>query len=294
VRALLAAIYPHGHPYSLPIDGSEESVSGFGREDVARFHRAHHGPGRAAWVVSGDVDPEAFARTLDDRLAGWPGPATKAADLARPALDQHPRILLLDRPGAPQAAVRVGHAGMHRLDPDYTDVLVLNHILGGQFTSRLNAKLREEKGFTYGVRSHFEARRGAGPFVIAAALQTDAVALALDDLRHEVFALLGDRPPTSDELDDARRSLIEGQARHFESPSALVSRYASLFLHDLPLDHHARFAERLDAVTIDSLLAAANRQIAPRSLIAVVVADASKVVEPLGKLGWAELTVVAD
>jgi predicted Zn-dependent peptidase len=190
--------------------------------------------------------------------------------------------------------VRAGHVGLHRLDPDFTDVLVLNHILGGQFTSRLNTKLREEKGFTYGVRSHFDCRRGAGPFYVGASLQTDRLAEALDDLRREVQALRDDRPPTRAELDDARRSLIEGQARHFETPSALVSRYASLFVHGLPVDHHARFAERLEAVSVDSLRAAAARQIHPDGLVIVVVADASRVVEPLRRLDWAELTVVRD
>ena len=223
-----------------------------------------------------------------------PVPPLFRPSIPLPTRADHPRILVLDRPGAPQAAVRVGHVGLHRLEDDYTDTLVLNHILGGQFTSRLNAKLREEKGFTYGVRSHFDVRRAAGPFYVAAALQLDTVAEALDDLRNEVLGLLGDRPPTPAELDDARRSLIEGQARHFETPSALVSRYASLFLYGLPLDHHAHFAERLEAVTIDSLVTAANRRIFPNSFIAVVVADASRVVKPLGKLGWGELTVVGE
>jgi predicted Zn-dependent peptidase len=184
--------------------------------------------------------------------------------------------------------------GIDRLDPDYTDVLVLNHILGGQFTSRLNARLREEKGFTYGVRSHFDGRRGPGPFSVSAALQADRLAEALDDLRREVQALRDDRPPSQAELDDARRSLVEGQARHFETPSALVSRYASLFVHGLPLDDHARFPERLAAVNVDSLRAVAWRHLRPESLVTLVVADADVVAEPLKALEWAELTVVAE
>ncbi len=158
----------------------------------------------------------------------------------------------------------MGHVGLARLDPDYTDVLVLNQVLGGQFSSRLNAKLREEKGFTYGVRSHFDCRRGPGPFVIAANLQTDRLAEALEDLRREVEALVGDRPPTSSELDDSRRALIEGQARQFETPAALLSRYAGLYVHGLPPDHHAHFAARLDGVSVASLAAAAAPPDSPR------------------------------
>jgi zinc protease len=294
-RGLLSALYGgDGHPYRLPIDGDEESVARLTRDDVRRHHDRFHGARQAVCIVAGDVDLDAVARALDDRLAGWPGGAADRPPVPCPARGTGPRILVLDRPGAPQAVVRVGHVGLARLDPDFHDVQLLNQVLGGQFTSRLNAKLREEKGFTYGVRSHFDCRRGAGPFFVGASLQTDRLAEALADLRGEVEALATDRPPTAAELDDARRALVEGQARQFETPSALVSRYAGLFVHDLPPDHHAGFAERLGGVTVDSLAAAARRQIVPEALVAVVVADAAAVLGPLRDLGWGEVEVVAD
>jgi predicted Zn-dependent peptidase len=293
-RGLLRALYGANHPYGLPIDGTEATVASLGRADLESFHRHYHGPGQAAWVVAGDVDPGDLARALDARLAGWTGRAVDRRAVASPAHGVYPRILLLDRPGAPQAVVRVGHIGLPRLDPDFTDVLVLNQVLGGQFTSRLNTRLREEKGFTYSVRSHFDCRRGAGPFAITAAIQPDQLDEALTDLYDEVVALAGDRPPTLPELDDARRALIEGQARQFETPASLVSRYASLFVHGLPPDHHAHFAERLDGVSVASLAATASRQIHPEALVAVVAADASRALERLRHIAWAEVEVVSD
>jgi len=293
-RALLRALYSAEHPYSSPIDGEEAIVARLSQEDVRRFHAKFHGPANAVCVVAGDVDIDQVAKELDARLTGWLGSDIPRPTLPVPDRPTQRRILLLDRPGAPQAVVHAGHVGLPRLDPDYTDALVCNQILGGQFSSRLNAKLREEKGFTYGIRSHFDVRRNAGPFFIAASLQSDRLAEALEDLRGEVEALIGSRPPTASELDDARRSLIEGQARQFENPSALVARYAGLFIHGLPPDHHARFAERLAAVSVDSLVAAAARQIHPEALVFVVVADASKVLAPLQALGWAEVEVVGD
>jgi predicted Zn-dependent peptidase len=198
-------------------------------------------------------------------------------------------VLLVDRPGAPQAVVRVGHVGPSRMDPDHDALMLFNQILGGQFTSRLNSKLREEKGFTYGVRSHFDARRGPGPFSITASLQADRLAEALADLRGEVEALLDHRPPTPGEQEDARRSLIEGQARHFETPSALVSRYAGLFLYDLPRDDHARLAERLLSIDLEAMQAAARRHLDTGAFLYVVVADAASVRGPLEGLGWGEV-----
>jgi predicted Zn-dependent peptidase len=293
-RGLLEAVFPAGHPYRLPIEGDLTGVSALSRDDLVRHHHAFLGPSQAAWIVAGDVDPDAIAAVLDIRLDGWTGPHSAHSEIYRPAAGDRPRIVVLDRPGAVQAAVRVGHVGMHRLDPDYGHVLVLNHTLGGHFNSRLNSRLREEKGFTYGVRSQFDFRRGAGPFHVSAALQADRIAEALTDLRREIQALRDDRPPTQSELDDAQRSLIEGQARHFETPSALVSRYASLFVHGLPVDYHTHFAERLAEVTVESLRAVAIRQIHPDSLVAIVAADAGVVTAPLERLEWADLSVVRE
>jgi predicted Zn-dependent peptidase len=294
-RGLLRAIYGPDHPYRLPIDGAEATVSPLTRDDLKQFHGRYDGPSHGAWVVAGDVDPDRFAQELDRRLAGWSGPSVdRFAVPAPPARADHPRILLLDRPGAPQAVVRAGHVGMPRLDPDFTDVLVLNQVLGGQFTSRLNSRLREEKGFTYSIRSHFDCRCGAGPFTITAALQQDRLDEAVHDVHREVLALAGDRPATLPELDDARRALIEGQARQFETPAALVSRYASLFVHGLPPDHHTHFAERLDGVSVASLAATASRQIHPRALVVVVVADAARALERLRRIEWAAVETITD
>jgi len=293
-RGLLHALYGPDHPYRVPSDGDEESVARLTRDDLLAFHARFHGPGGAACIVAGDIDTEAFAEALDDRLADWSGPTAPRAEPPIAPRGDATRVILLDRPGAAQAAVRVGHLGLARLDPDYHESLILNHILGGQFTSRLNAKLREEKGFTYGVRSQFDCRRGAGPFSVSASVQTERVGDALVDLRREVVAMLEDRPPTMAELADARRALIEGQARLFETPSALVSRYASLYVHGLPPDHHAHFADRLEAVTLDSLGRAASRQLHPEALVVVVVADASGVLESLCRLEWADVEVIED
>ncbi|HEV3120472.1 MAG TPA: pitrilysin family protein, partial [Isosphaeraceae bacterium] len=293
-RALLRALYAADDPYRARIEGDEQTVGRLSRDDARQFQRLHFQPAQAAWVVAGDVDPDELAEALDQRTSAWKDTASEPpAIAARPACAST-SILLIDRPGAAQAVVRAGHVGMRRLDPDFTDALVLNQILGGHFTSRLNTRLREEKGLTYGVRSQFDFRRAAGPFSVAASVQTERVAEALEDLRHELEEMVGDSPPTPQELDDARRSLIEGQAQHFETPSALVSRYASLFLHGLPPDYHRGFAERLEGVSPASLQAAAGRHLRPRELVAVVVADASLVAKSLEALGWGGFTLLEN
>jgi predicted Zn-dependent peptidase len=293
-RGLLAALYDEGHPYRHPLDGVESSVIGLDRAEAVAFHRESLGPGRAGIVVAGDVDPDAFLVLLERRLADWRGQEIDLPAIPTPPPARNPRIVLLDRPRAPQAVVRVGHIGLARSDRDFEAAVLVNQILGGQFTSRLNEKLREERGFTYGVRSHFDCRMGNGPFSITASLQSDKLAEALEDLQHEVLALVGGRPPRQDELDDARRALIEGQTRQFDTPSSLVNRYANLLIHGLPIDHYTTFPERIGGIELDELHAAAHRQVRPNTLVAVVVADAAQVVDPLKRLDWAEVEQVGD
>jgi predicted Zn-dependent peptidase len=293
-RAFVEALYPAGHPYRATVHGSLESVSALDRGAAVHFHEVHYGSGRGAWVVAGDVDPDEIAGLLEARVGDWRPPSRIPSQPPPFPLSETARILLLNRPGAAQAVVRIGHQGIARSDSDYLDLVVLNQILGGMFTSRLNGKLREEKGFTYGIRSHFDTRRSAGPFFVSASLQADRVGEALADVRAAIVELLDDRPPTPRELDDARRALIEGQARHFETPSALVSRYAELVVHGLAVDEHARLAERLSGVTIASMLAAGHRHIRPDSLIAVVVADSDQVKKELTQHAWGEVEILGS
>jgi predicted Zn-dependent peptidase len=293
-RAFLSAIYSENHPYRVPLAGTRESVAALTRTDLAQFHERFLIPGAATIVVAGDVDPNILADELDRRLTSLRGPATCLPDL--PACERAPaaRILVIDRPGASQAVLKAGHLGIARCDPAYEALLVLNQILGGQFSSRLNEKLREQRGLTYGIRSVFDCRRQPGPFSINAAVQTDRIAEALDEVHQELESLTGSRPPSQSELELARRSLVEGHPRHFETPSALVNRLVTLAVAGLPPDHDVGFAERLAAIDLDALIASAQYGLHPHSLVAVVVADAARVCEDLNRLEWARVDVVDD
>ena len=285
---------PNPTPTGIRSQGQKPVSSESLRSDLAAFHAQFLVSARPTIVVAGDVDPDALARELERRLLPWPEPGPAIPEPPQVARSARPRLLLLDRPGAAQAVVRAGYVGLARSSPDFDHVLVLNQILGGQFTSRLNESLREERGLTYGVRSSFDFRKRPGPFTVSASVQTEKIGEALEQIRIELEAIAGDRPPTGAELDDARRSLIEGHPRHFESPGALVNRFASLVIHDLPVDHDAGFCDRLAQINLESLAAAATRHIVPKALVAVVVADASSVRDQLEKLAWAPIEVITE
>jgi zinc protease len=286
-RALLAALYRAEHPYRFPLSGTEDDVDRLARTQLAAFHSHSLIAARPTVIVAGDVDPDEFAREIERRLGPWPGRAGGISDPPEVERSGPARLLLLDRPGAAQAVVRVGYIGIARKSPDFDHVLVVNHILGGQFTSRLNESLREERGLTYGVRSSFDCRVRPGPFTVSASVQNEKVGEALAQIRIELESIADSRPPTAAELDDARRAFVDGHPRQFQSPGALVNRFAALVVADLPVDHDAGFYDRLAAIDLDGLRAAARRHIVPAGLVAVVVADSSRVLEQLRSLEWA-------
>ena len=285
-RALIRALYGAGHPYRVPVDGTIGTLEAIDRDDLRAFHRLRYRPEGSALVIAGDFEPDRLADRLDRLFEGWEGRVEPSDPPPRPAEHDGRRIIVVHRADSNQAMIRVGHVGLARGDDDYHDALVLNQILGGQFSSRLNEVLRERKGLTYGVRSHFDARHAAGPFTVSAAVQSDRVAEAVLDVANAIQGLLGEHPATAKELDDARRGIIEGLARQFETPSDLVSRFASLFIHGLPRDEYSRLEGRLGRVDLDSLAAVGARHLRPDSLLAVVVADADQVIGPLQDLGW--------
>jgi predicted Zn-dependent peptidase len=179
----------------------------------------------------------------------------------------------------------VGRVAAPRLTPDNHALVVLNAILGGQFVSRINLNLREDKGYTYGARSGFEFRRGAGPFVVAASVQTDATGAAVREMLSELDGIRGSRPPDARELERAKAALTRGYARGFETAEQLARAVTNLVVYGLPDDHYDRFVEQTEAVDGDAVLRGARTWLDPDDMVVVVVGDRDAVEPALAGLG---------
>ncbi len=199
-----------------------------------------------------------------------------------------PRIAIVDRPGAAQSELRVGRVAAARSTPDFHTLGVLNTALGGAFVSRINLKLREEKGYTYGARSSFEFRRQTGPFAVQASVQTDATAESVEDVLREIAEIGGERPITADELARAQAALVRGFPRGFETAEQISRAMCQLALYDLPDDYFDLFVPRVKAVTADAVTAAAARYLPSRDMEVVVVGDRERVMPSLSRLGLGE------
>ncbi len=294
-EAYLATIYVPASPYARPAGGLRDTVAGIDARIVATAFASWPGFDRAALVVGGDLaglDVPAILEPLLGDLAPAPG-AVAPATPTDAGLPDRPLVRIVHRPGSVQSELRVGHRGVPRRSPDFHAISVMSAILGGLFNSRLNMKLREEKGYTYGAGAGFDLRRHAGPFTARAAVNTEATAPALADLVAELRRMRDERV-TDAELRAARDYLVGVFPLRFETPGPVVSAVGGLVTHGLPDDELDRYRPAIEAVTADDVLAAARAHIDLERLAIVLVGDADAVATEVEALGLGELEVVRE
>jgi zinc protease len=275
------------HPYGHASIGSEESLAALTIDDVIRFHDTRYDPGFATLIVVGDATHDRLAALADLAFGRWE-PAShrrraERSDLAPPLPDD--RLVLVHRPGAAQSELRMGHVSVARSTPDYHALLTLNMILGGQFVSRINMNLREKKGYTYGARTSFDLRRGRGPFVLQASVQSEATTDAIREAVGELNAIRDDRPVTHDELLLGRAALTRGYPRNFETGEQIARAAAQLSLYELPDDYFSRFVPTVLALSEEDVTRAGVTHIRPDQLLTVIVGDRDTIGTSLETLG---------
>lgn len=273
--------------YGRPLIGTAEPVRGLKKEHVDTFHRSHFAPAATSVMLVGDV-ADVDARELVQRYFGdWPGARPRTQPESSPPAASATTIFLVDRPDAAQSEIRVGHVGLPRIHEDYFALLVMNTILGGAFTSRLNLSLRERHGFTYGVRSGFAFRRAPGPFMIHTAVATEVTARAVEEILREV-RLMHEAGATAEEVDAGRRYLAGVLPLELQTTEQLAGRLAELVIYDLPDDYFAHYPSHIAAVTVDDVSRVAAQQLRPGQLVIVVVGRSDALAEDLAGLGPVE------
>jgi predicted Zn-dependent peptidase len=247
-------------------------------------------PDGSTLVVVGDRAEDELldiAATMFDSWRPTASPMTIDRDAAMQAPPAMPAVTLgvVSRPGSAQSELRIGHASAARSTPDFHVLLILNTILGGDFVSRLNLNLREAKGYTYGVRTGFNLRRGIGPFVMQTSVGTDVTGPAIREALAEIRAIGDTRPATADEVALAFASVSKGYPRGFETAGQVARSVAQLALHHLPDTYFEEFVPRLAQVTSDDVSAAARRYLAPERMATLIVGDLDKIEASLPGLG---------
>jgi zinc protease len=294
-EAFVETTYAQASPYHRPAGGTRETVTGLRSTDLRQVHSAAIDPGRLTLIIGGDLtglDVPAIAERL---FGGW-GPSSTAqppGEIAATSAVRERYVRVIHRPGSVQTEIRIGHVGVSRQIPDFHALSVMGAILGGLFNSRLNMKLREEKGYTYGAHAGFDLRRSAGPFAARAAVNTEATVPAIADTLAEL-SRIRETPVSDAELQAARDYLVGVFPLRFETPGAVVGALAGLVVHELPDDELTRYRPAIEAVTTEAVQRAAQERLDPIRAAIVLVGDFDAFGADLEAAGLGRIVIERD
>ena len=296
-RAFMRLLY-RDHPYGHLGLGSEQALEDTSAADIKAFHTGAFVPSGATIVIAGDDEVDELFAAIDDTFAGWETPRDAAAinrlaGLVAPPLVPDRRLAVVARPGAAQSELRLGHICASRDTPDYHAMVLLNMILGGQFVSRVNMNLRQDKGYTYGVRTGFDLRRGLGPFVLQTSVGTEVTVPAIREALKELEEIRTTRRATAEELTLARASVTRGYPRGFETAQQVARGVTSLALHNLPDTYFEEFVPRVEAVTREDIDRVALQYLDPARMVTLAVGDHDRIATSLMSLNLGEPMILS-
>jgi zinc protease len=297
-RAFLRLLYG-SHPYGHLAIGTDAALRALTLDDVRAFHARQCVPSQATLVVVGAMSHDDLLETARGAFGDWTGaaamPSAHRAKGVTPAdFAQGPRLAIVPRESAAQSELRIGHLGTGRNTPDYGPLVVMNAVLGGQFVSRVNLKLREETGYTYGARTGFDWRRGPTPFMLQASVHTASTADAVADALAELEGIRGNRPPTPGEMVLAKASLTRGYPRNFETAQQVARSVCQLALYDLPDTYFAEFVPKANSVTVEQVIDATRRHLDPGRLTTLIVGDHAAIGDSLRAVTQGEVQVLPN
>lgn len=276
--------------YAVPEGGTTATVAALDRDAVVALHAARYRPGGATLIIAGDLSVDEGERMAIEAFTGWTGSAPPASVITDTPRQATRAVHIVAKSDAPQSELRIGHRGLPRAHPDYFDVVVMNALLGGLFSSRINLNLREEHAYTYGAFSDFDWRRQAGPFAVSTAVKTDVTDAAVREVLHEIDRMRA-TPVSADELSLATSYLDGVFPIRFETTSAIAAALATLVVYGLPDDYYDTYRSHIRAVTSERVLAAARSHVDPGALQIVVVGDPAAIRDPLAALATGEVVV---
>lgn len=288
-RTLPGLLYGESHPYAQPPSGTGTvaSLDAMSAEDFHAYQQQWIRPGNAELLVTGDIDWAELEPLLERHLGDW-GSQTEAMSpekrsLAVPERDEE-RVFVIDRPGAAQSYVVAARTAPPTGNPDDIAFELLNQVLGGTFTARLNQELRVKRGWSYGVGSSLSDAIGPRPFYVYGAIQTDRTAEAAAVILDELSGIRSEKPPTEEELSRAARSLTLTLPGNNQTLTQVTGSIAHLLRFDLPDDYYRDYVPAVNATTPEQTIEAARRLIQPQAMTWLFVGDRAQIEKPLRAL----------
>jgi zinc protease len=272
------------NPLAFPLDGTDESVKSFIRQDVLNFHQTQFVPNNAILAVVGDVNQSEVMAKVKAKFGSWKQGILPARNHPQPEPVKGMQVLLVDKPDLTQSYINFGHLGIKRNHPDYFPVLVMNYILGGGFSSRMVQEVRAKRGLTYGISCHFGMYKEAGDYSVGTFTRNDstlaAIQASLDEIKKMRSAKVSEK-----ELDDAKNFYLGYFPFRFETPQQIAAQIISVELYGLGDDYLKNYRQNVKKITADDILRVAKTYLDPDNLKFVVVSKGADVKDKLANLG---------
>ena len=285
--AYSSLLYGKNHPYGKTLTGDENSIKALTKAEIEKFYATFYRPNNATLIVVGDMDAKTILPKLETAFANWKSADVPKVEIPGNVAFDKAGIYIVDKPGAAQSVVSIGQVGVARDNPDFFALQVMNSILGGQFSARVNMNLREDKGYTYGARTSWGFRRGAGPFEASADVQTAVTKESVVEFMKELNGIRGSIPVTAAELEYNKQSIIRRFPQGFETVGQISGQLSNLVVYGLADSYFNEFIPKINGVTLGDVNRVANKYLTPDKMAILIVGD-RKVIEPRLKEieGW--------
>ena len=273
-----------GHPYANESGGNEESIQKMKRADLVKFYQTHFIPNNSFIIFAGDITPSEALPLVEKYFGGWKKGKNPHKEFQTVKDVNQTKVVIVDKPGAVQSAIRIGHLGIDRKNKDYVKVYTLNTLLGGYFNSRINMNLRETHGYTYGASSFFDARIYPGPFIVSADVRNEVTDSSIAEVIKELKRII-DEPVPEDELKMAKDYIVGSFPLQIETPAQVASRVMTIEIYGLPKDFYDRFREEVKKITAKDIQETARKYLHPDKLLIVVSGNSKQIKPVLEKFG---------
>jgi len=273
-----------GHPYANESGGNEESIQKMKRDDLVKFYQTHFIPNNSFIIFAGDITPSEALPLVEKYFGGWKKGKNPHKEFQTVKDVNQTKVVIVDKPGAVQSAIRIGHLGIDRKNKDYVKVYTLNTLLGGYFNSRINMNLRETHGYTYGASSFFDARIYPGPFIVSADVRNEVTDSSIAEVIKELKRII-DEPVPEDELKMAKDYIVGSFPLQIETPAQVASRVMTIEIYGLPKDFYDRFRGEVKKITAKDIQETARKYLHPDKLLIVVSGNSKQIKPVLEKFG---------
>jgi len=298
LRVVPGLMFGEDHAYSQPLTGSGtvDSINALTRDDLVDHVQTWLRPDNARLVIVGDTTEAQIKPLLEQQLADWQAPASAKPSkvLERPAAQEQARVFLIDKPGTPQSLIIAGQLAPSGTVDNADTIDVMNTILGGSFTSRLNMNLREDKGWSYGARSMWLDNLGPGLLIALAPVQTDKTQESIEEIVKEFTQYEGENPATADELAKVKANKVAKLPGAYETKGQLINAVSDTLNKGKDMQYLEAYAQRVSNIDLDSVKQTADSVLRPDAMTWVIVGDLEQIEEKVRSLNLGEVTILDD